>query len=46
MVITVSCAVTNAKDDIVGVLGADIQLEQLLQRAQALKQEVRSEDEE
>ncbi|WP_300730974.1 cache domain-containing protein [uncultured Desulfovibrio sp.] len=46
LVITVSCAVTNEKDDIVGVLGADIQLEQLLQRAQALKQEVRSEDEE
>lgn len=46
LVITVSCAVTNDKDDIVGVLGADIQLEQLLQRAQALKQEVRSEDEE
>lgn len=46
LVITVSCAVTNDRDDIVGVLGADIQLEQLLQRAQALKQEVRSEDEE
>ena len=46
LVITVSCAVTNDKDDIVGVLGADIQLEQLLQRAQALKQEVRSDDEE
>ena len=46
LVITVSCAVTNERDDIVGVLGADIQLEQLLQRAQALKQEVRSEDEE
>lgn len=46
LVITVSCAVTNEKDDIVGVLGADIQLEQLLQRAQALKQEVCSEDEE
>ena len=46
LVITVSCAITNDKDDIVGVLGADIQLEQLLQRAQALKQEERSEDEE
>ena len=46
LVITVSCAVTNERDDIMGVLGADIQLEQLLQRAQALKQEVRSEDEE
>ena len=46
LVITVSCAVTDEKDNIVGILGADIQLEQLMQRAQALKQEVHSEEDE
>ncbi len=46
LVITVSCAVTDDKDNIVGILGADIQLEQLMQRAQALKQEVHSEEDE
>ncbi len=40
LIITVSCAVTDAQDAIVGVIGADIQLEQLLRRAQALKEEV------
>ncbi|MCR5563715.1 MAG: histone-lysine N-methyltransferase [Desulfovibrio sp.] len=42
LIITVSCAVTDADDRIVGVLGADIQLEQLLKRAEALKQEAAS----
>ncbi|WP_297219796.1 cache domain-containing protein [uncultured Desulfovibrio sp.] len=46
LVITVSCAVTDDKDNIVGILGADIQLEQLMQRAQSLKQEVHSEEDE
>ncbi len=40
LIITVSCAVTDAQDSIIGVVGADIQLEQLLRRAQALKEEV------
>ncbi|MDM8216404.1 cache domain-containing protein [Desulfovibrio piger] len=39
LIITVSCAVTDEDDKIVGVLGVDIQLEQLLKRAQALRQE-------
>lgn len=46
LIITVSCAVTDSKDNIVGVVGADIQLEQLLRRSEALKDEVhKSEDE-
>ena len=44
LIITVSCAVTDEKDNIVGVLGVDIQLEQLLKRAQALRQEARQAD--
>ena len=40
LIITVSCAVTDSQDSIIGVVGADIQLEQLLRRAQALKEEV------
>ncbi|MBR3664813.1 MAG: histone-lysine N-methyltransferase [Desulfovibrio sp.] len=39
LIITVSCAVTNEEDQIIGVLGGDIQIEQLLKRAGALKQE-------
>ena len=46
LIITVSCAVTDANDNIVGVIGADIQLEQLLRRAQALKDEVKPTEEE
>jgi isopropylmalate/homocitrate/citramalate synthase len=38
--LTVSCAVTNAGDSILGVLGADIQLEAILKRAQALQAEI------
>ena len=37
LVTTVSCAVTDEEDKIVGVLGCDIQLEQLLKRAQELE---------
>jgi predicted transcriptional regulator YheO len=45
LVITVSCAVTDEKDSIVGVLGVDIQLEQLMKRARALREEVTPQDE-
>ncbi|MDR2850495.1 MAG: histone-lysine N-methyltransferase [Desulfovibrio sp.] len=45
LVITVSCAVTNDQDDIVGVIGVDIQLEQLIKRAKALRKEVGTQDE-
>ncbi len=45
LVITVSCTVTDIKDNIQGVLGADIQLEELLKRAQILKaEETQSDD--
>lgn len=37
LVITVSCSIADDKDNIVGVVGADIQLEQLLKRAKALR---------
>ncbi len=39
LVITVSCAVTDEKDAICGVLGADIQLEELLKRSKLLSAE-------
>ncbi len=42
LILTVSCAVTDSHDKIVGVLGADVQLESLLRRAQMLKSEVAS----
>ncbi|MEG6593173.1 cache domain-containing protein [Desulfovibrio sp. 1188_IL3213] len=44
LIITVSCAVTDEKDNIVGVIGVDIQLEELLKRARSLKHEVGGED--
>lgn len=40
LVITVSSAVTDQNDRIVGVVSGDIQLEQLLKHARALKQDV------
>ena len=40
LIITVSCAVTDEKDNIAGVIGVDIQLEELLKRARSLKHEV------
>ncbi len=46
LVITVSAAITDAKDKIVGVVSGDIQLEQLLKRARALKQEAEVREEE
>ncbi|RRD72095.1 MULTISPECIES: cache domain-containing protein [unclassified Desulfovibrio] len=45
LIITVSCAVTDAKDNIVGVLGVDIQIEQLLRKSRALQQEAEAEAE-
>ena len=42
LVITVSCAVTDAQDNIYGIIGADIQLEELLKRAKMLKAESQS----
>ena len=45
LVITVSCAVTDENDRIVGVVSGDIQLEELLRRARALQQEVGSQEE-
>ena len=44
LIITVSCAVTDEKDNIAGVIGVDIQLEELLKRARSLQHEVGSED--
>ena len=40
LIITVSCAVTDEKDNIAGVIGVDIQLEELRKRARSLKHEV------
>jgi isopropylmalate/homocitrate/citramalate synthase len=45
LIITVSCAVTDEKDSIVGVFGVDIQLEQLMKQAKALREEVTPQDE-
>ncbi|MDR3320009.1 MAG: histone-lysine N-methyltransferase [Desulfovibrio sp.] len=44
LIITVSCAVTDEKDSIAGVLGVDIQMEQLLKRAKTLREEVDPQD--
>lgn len=44
LIITVSCAVTDEKDNIVGVIGVDIQLEQLLKRARSLQHETEDSD--
>jgi len=46
LIITVSRAVTNDKDELTGVIGADIQLEEIIQRAPALEAENGSENEE
>ena len=46
LVITVSCAITDANDKIVGVIGADIQLEALLRRADILKSTGQNQDDE
>ena len=44
LILTVSMAVTNEEDDITAVIGADIQLEQLLKRAEVLEEEVLNDD--
>lgn len=45
LVITVSCAVTDENDSIVGVVSGDIQLEELFKRAKSLQQDEASETE-
>ena len=39
LIITVSTVITDANDEIIGVLGADIQLEEIIRRAEALEAE-------
>ena len=39
LILTVSAPVLNDKDEITGIIGADIQLEELLRRAEALEQD-------
>ena len=41
LIITVSTVITDARDEIIGVLGADIQLEEIIRRAEALEEETR-----
>lgn len=45
LIITVSCSVTDDKDNIIAVLGADLQLEYLLKHIELIKAEVRPIDE-
>lgn len=40
LILTVSTALTNAQDEIIGVVGGDIQLEQILRNAESLVDEV------
>ena len=40
LIITVSTVITDANDEIIGVLGADIQLEEIIRRADSLEAEV------
>ena len=46
LIITVSTVITDANDEIIGVLGADIQLEEILRRAESLEAEVPNSEEE
>ena len=46
LIITVSTVITDANDEITGVLGADIQLEEIMRRAEALEAEQNGKDEE
>ncbi len=46
LILTVSTVVTDKNDEITGVIAADIQLEELLQRAEVLKEDERKEREE
>ena len=46
LIITVSTVITDANDEIIGVLGADIQLEEISRRAESLEAEVPNSEEE
>ena len=46
LIITVSTVITDAHDEIIGVLGADIQLEEIIRRAESLEAEVPNSEEE
>lgn len=46
LIITVSTVITDANDEIIGVLGADIQLEEIIRRAESLEVEVPNSEEE
>ena len=46
LIITVSTVITDANDEIIGVLGADIQLEEIIPRAESLEAEVPNSEEE
>ena len=46
LIITVSTLITDANDEIIGVLGADIQLEEIIRRAESLEAEVPNSEEE
>ena len=46
LIITVSTVITDANDEIIGVLGADIQLEEIIWRAESLEAEVPNSEEE
>ena len=46
LIITVSTVITDANDEIIGVRGADIQLEEIIRRAESLEAEVPNSEEE
>ena len=46
LIITVSTVITDANDEIIGVLGADIQLEEIIRGAESLEAEVPNSEEE
>ena len=46
LIITVSTVITDANDEIIGVLGADLQLEEIIRRAESLEAEVPNSEEE
>ena len=46
LIITVSTVITDANDEIIGVLGADIQREEIIRRAESLEAEVPNSEEE
>ena len=46
LIITVSTVITDANDEIIGVLGADIQIEEIIRRDESLEAEVPNSEEE